>query len=188
MLNTEGILKQERLMRAITGLNLKAFRALEESFEQIYQQSLIKPEQKRKRRLGGGRKATLRSTTDKLIYILMYIKCYPTFDLIGVLFNFDRSCAHDWVHRLLPVLEVTLGKKQALPERKINSVAEFLERFPDIKEVAMAETSTNTSFYFPTGLIHLLQVDVRYHHIQKSESIRCREYLGKSLIKSKKYQ
>ncbi|WP_305728316.1 hypothetical protein [Cylindrospermopsis raciborskii] len=29
-----------------------------------------------------------------------------------MLFNFDRSCAHDWVHRLLSVLETTLGEKQ----------------------------------------------------------------------------
>jgi len=54
---------------------------------------------------------------------------------MGVLFNFDRSCAHDWVHRLLPVLEAALGKKQVLPERKINSIAEFLEKFPEVKEI-----------------------------------------------------
>jgi len=59
---------------------------------------------------------------------------------MGVLFNFDRSCAHDWVHRLLPVLETTLGKKQVLPERKINSIAEFLEKFPEVKEVIIDGT------------------------------------------------
>jgi len=135
MLNIERILKQERLVRAMTGLNLKAFKALESSFEAAYQQSLNKLEKQRKRQQGGGRKATLKTTLDKMLYILMYIKCYPTFDLMGVLFNFDRSCAHDWVHRLLPVLEAALGKKQVLPERKINSIAEFLEKFPEVKEI-----------------------------------------------------
>ena len=38
MLNIERILKQERLVRAMTGLNLKAFKALESSFEEAYQQ------------------------------------------------------------------------------------------------------------------------------------------------------
>ena len=135
MLNIERILKQERLVRAMTGLNLKAFKALESSFEEAYQQSLNQLEKERKRQQGGGRKATLRTTLDKMLYILMYIKCYPTFDLMEVLFNFDRSCAHDWVHRLLPVLEAALGKKQVLPERKINSIAEFLEKFPEVKEI-----------------------------------------------------
>ena len=81
MLNIERILKQERLVRAMTGLNLKAFKALESSFEEAYQQSLNQPEKERKRQQGGGRKATLRTTLDKMLYILMYIKCYPTFDL-----------------------------------------------------------------------------------------------------------
>jgi DDE superfamily endonuclease/Helix-turn-helix of DDE superfamily endonuclease len=140
MLNIERILKQDRLVRAMTGLNLKAFKALESSFAEVYQESINKPEKERKRQQGGGRKATLKMTSDKLLYILMYLKCYPTFDLMGVLFNFDRSCAHDWVHRLLPILETTLGKKQVLPERKINSIAEFLEKFPEVKEVIIDGT------------------------------------------------
>jgi hypothetical protein len=52
-----------------------------------------------------------------------------------VLFNFDRSCAHDWVHRLLPILETALGHKQVLPVRKLSSIEEFLERFPEVQEV-----------------------------------------------------
>lgn len=140
MLNIERILKQDRLVRATTGLNLKALKALEPSFKEAYQQSLIKPEKERKRQLGGGRKPTLRTILDKMVYILLYLKCYPTFDLMGVLFNFDKSCAHEWVHRLLPVLETALGKKQALPERKINSIGEFLEKFPEVKEVIIDGT------------------------------------------------
>ena len=57
-----------------------------------------------------------------------------------MLFNFDRSCAWEWVHGLLPVLEQALGYKQALPERKFRSVEEFLERFPDVKEVILDGT------------------------------------------------
>ena len=140
MLYIERILKQDRLVRATTGLNLKAMKALEPSFKEAYQQSLIKPEKERKRQLGGGRKPTLRTILDKMVYILLYLKCYPTFDLMGVLFNFDKSCAHEWVHRLLPVLETALGKKQALPERKINSIGEFLEKFPEVKEIIIDGT------------------------------------------------
>jgi hypothetical protein len=51
------------------------------------------------------------------------------------MFGFDRSCAHDWVHRLLPVLETALGYKQALPIRQLHSMEEFLEKFSGIKEV-----------------------------------------------------
>lgn len=140
MLNLERIFKQERLLRAMTGLNQKAFEALLPSFAQAYEQSRLKPNDERQRAVGGGRKATLRTSREKLFYILLYCKCYPTFDLLSVLFSFDRSCAWDWVHGLLPVLEETLGHKQALPERKLHSIEEFLERFPDVKVVILDGT------------------------------------------------
>ncbi|MGC8453025.1 MAG: hypothetical protein ACL9RN_08410 [Cylindrospermopsis raciborskii] len=34
--------------------------------------------------------------------------------MLSVLFNFDRSCAHDWVHRLLWVLETTLSSASCM--------------------------------------------------------------------------
>lgn len=135
MLNLERIFQQDRLLRAMTGLNLKAFEALVPSFAQAYEQSRVNPEAERKRAVGGGRKATLRTHREKLFYILLYCKCYPTFDLLSVLFGFDRSCAWDWVHGLLPVLEQALGCKQALPERKLQSWEEFVERFAGVEAV-----------------------------------------------------
>jgi hypothetical protein len=124
----------------MTGLNRKAFDALLPSFTQAYEQSLTNPYVPRQRALGGGRKATLQTMEDKLFYSLFYCKCYPTFDLASVLFNFDRSQAHEWVHRLLPILETALGQKLALPERKIHSVEEFLQRFPGVKRVMIDGT------------------------------------------------
>ena len=140
MLNLKRILKEDRLIRAMTGLNRRAFTALLPSFAEAYEKSRIKPEVKRKRAMGGGRKAVLKTIEDKLFYILLYCKCYPTFDLLSVLFNFDRSCAHEWVHRLLPILEEALGYKKALPVRKLNSMGEFLEKFPLVKKVILDGT------------------------------------------------
>lgn len=121
MLELERILKQDRLLRAVTGLNRKAFEALLSDFAQAYWQSLAITDGSRKRAFGGGRKATLQTMEDKLFYSLFYCKCYPTFDLASILFNFDRSQAHEWTHRLLPILETALGQKLVLPERKLRS-------------------------------------------------------------------
>jgi len=137
MLSLERSLNDDRLLRAMTGLNRKAFEALLLSFTEAYQQRQTKPEAERQRAPGGGRKATLRTMQDKLFYILLYCKCYPTFDLMSVLFGFDRSCAWDWVHGLLPILEQALGFKQALPERKLRSLEEFVEHFAGVKEVIL---------------------------------------------------
>jgi hypothetical protein len=110
------------------------------SFEQAYHEHLLELTVERKREPGGGRKATLRTLAERLFYILVYCKCYPTFDLMSVLFSFHRSCACDWVHRLLPVLEAALGYKKVLPERKLRTLEEFWERFPEVKTVIVDGT------------------------------------------------
>jgi hypothetical protein len=138
MLNTERALKQDRLLRAMTGLNRKAFDALLLTFKEVYEQTQL--EQPRQRALGGGRKARLRTPQDKLFYILFYFKCYPTFDLAGLLFDIDRAQAHHWMHRLQPILEAALSQKMVLPERKLTSLKEFVERFPGVERVMIDGT------------------------------------------------
>ena len=78
MLNIEQALSQDRLLRALTGMNRKAFDTLLLTFTEVYEKS--RQEKPRKR--------------------LFYFKCYPTFDLAGFMVGFDRSQAHYWVHRL----------------------------------------------------------------------------------------
>jgi hypothetical protein len=122
----------------MTGLNRKAFDALLPTFSAVYEQEIL--QQPRQRAVGGGRKARLHQPQDKLFYILFYFKCYPTFDLAGLLFDLDRAQAHYWMHRLQPLLEATLGEKMALPERKLRSLDEFVERFAGVERVMIDGT------------------------------------------------
>lgn len=140
MLNIKRVLGQDRLLRATTGLNRKAFETLLVKFRQVYLAEVHNRFTPRKRKIGGGRKARLPSIKEKLFYILEYFKCYPTFDLAGVLFDFDRSQAHRWVHRLQPILEKTLGEKKVLPLRQLRSIDEFIKHFPTVKEVIVDGT------------------------------------------------
>lgn len=138
MLDIHRTLKQDRLLRALTGLNRKAFDALLDTFSPLYAQT--RQSQPRQRAVGGGRKARLLSSQEKLFFILFYFKCYPTFDLAGIIFDLHRSQAHEWMHRLQPILEKTLGEKMVLPERKLDSIEAFLERFPAVKRVMIDGT------------------------------------------------
>ena len=42
--------------------------------------------------------------------------------------------------QFLPVLEMALGRHLVLPKRKINSIEEFFQRFPEAKEVFLDGT------------------------------------------------
>ena len=74
MLDINRVLKEDRLLRALTGLNRKAFDELSQGFEIVLNQEAIAKKQKpRKRCVGGGRKARLQRVEDKLFFILFYI-------------------------------------------------------------------------------------------------------------------
>ncbi len=82
MLDINRALKEDRLLRALTGLNRKAFDELLQAFcVQLKLETITNSQKPRLRTLGGGRKARLLQAKDKLFFILFYFKCYPTFDI-----------------------------------------------------------------------------------------------------------
>lgn len=137
MINITPLFKNIRLCKAVTGLSPKELQALLPAFSEslVRQSFVVKPKAKRQRKLGGGRRGHLPTVMDKLVFILMYLKTYPTFDVMGFLTGRQRSKCQYSVANLLPVLEMALGKHLVLPERKISSPEEFFKLFPEIKEV-----------------------------------------------------
>ena len=142
MLNLQRLIRDDRLLRGLTGLNRKAFQELKKAFVQaLLEQEVPRRSNKpRQREEGAGRKPRLETVEEKLIYILFYFKCYPTFDLAGIIFDLDRSQANRWMHRLQKVLEKALGQKMVLPKRKLTSMEDFREAFPEVKRVILDGT------------------------------------------------
>ena len=134
-MRVQTALKSDRLCKSLTGLTVLEFTQLVESFGKNLLEVRIKARSDRLRALGGGRLGQLPQAEDKLFFILMYLKCYPTYDVLGWIVDFHRTRACQQVLFLLPVLEQTLGRQLALPLRKISSPEEFIRLFPEIKEV-----------------------------------------------------
>ncbi len=80
----------------------------------------------RKRNYGGGRKAQLQDSRDKLLFILFYFRQYPTQEVQGFLFGIGQPQANDWVHRLTKILNQALGEEQQLPERNPRKLEQVL--------------------------------------------------------------
>jgi len=135
MLNIKRALRSDRLMKALTGMTVAEFERLLPPFTAGLKKAQTKVKKERKRAIGGGRRHTLKNPTDKLFFILFYLKCYPTFDLAGLLYGVDRSQTQRWVKALLPVLEAVLGWQAVLPQRRIGTLEEFIQRFPAVKDV-----------------------------------------------------
>jgi hypothetical protein len=71
----------------------------------------------RKREAGAGRKGSLASIEQKLLFALVYQKSYPLQSVMGELFGMGQSQANEWIHVLLPILKQALDDLGFTPER-----------------------------------------------------------------------
>jgi DDE superfamily endonuclease/Helix-turn-helix of DDE superfamily endonuclease len=128
-MNTTHIFKNKRLIKALTGVSEQEFKSLLPVFEQsVLEDSRIRSTATQ-RSFGGGAKGKIGTTEQKLFFILVYIKTYPTFDFLGFVFSMHNTI------KLTKSLEKTLGRKIVMPDKKISSMEEFLEKFPEAKDL-----------------------------------------------------
>jgi hypothetical protein len=125
------------VFRCFTGMNLVAFQKLLPAFERAYESDLDRRDQarstKRQRERGGGRTSALKSIEDKLLFILFYFKIYPLQEVQGYLFGMGQSQAWDWIHRLTPILNRTLGYEKQLPARQARDIEQVLKMCPTLE-------------------------------------------------------
>jgi len=143
MVNIDAAFKNNRLMKALTGMTIEEFNGLLPEFERVLVKQFDRKD--RQRAIGGGRKGGLKTIKHKLFFILFYLKVYPTFDLAGFIFGgVSRSKPCEWYRFLLGILEEVLKRKMSLPKRKIRSMEEFIQAFPEIKDIFIDGTERRT--------------------------------------------
>jgi len=123
------------MCQAIFGMSYKEIKDLLPTFKECLIAHRYKLRPNRIRKVGGGRRGDLPTTEEKLFYILMYLKIYPTYDVLSVLSDHQRSKCGNSVQLLLPALEATLGRRLVLPKRKARSLDEVFARCPGLKDV-----------------------------------------------------
>lgn len=136
-------IRDDRQAKAVTGCTLAMLRELLPVFSRLFSDHLAARKAVTAappRAAGGGRTGVLITMEDKLVFILMFIKAYPTYDVLSSIFDLDRGPACRRVQQLTIVLEATLGRKIVLPARKITSVEEFYAKFPEIRDVLIDGT------------------------------------------------
>lgn len=138
MQKIERVLQRKRLCLALTGLDPAEFSNLLPVFAEALNRKKKRDcdnDPDRRRKLGGGRKGFVPDLSDKLLFILFYYKCYPTYDVLSFFYGCNRANAFRRQFYLSGILEAALGKKLALPKRQLKSVEDFLKAFPEAKEV-----------------------------------------------------
>lgn len=134
-MNIASALHTDRSCLSLTGLRVTEFQELVERFRWNWDAYAHERYPDRTRKIGGGRTGQLGSVEEKLLFILFYLKSYPTYDVLSFIVQFHRTRACQWTLTLLPILEKTLGRSLVLPQRRISSIDEFLKKFPEVKDV-----------------------------------------------------
>ena len=138
-MNISHLATNKRLIKAMIGITYEEFTELCDKFEKVYIEYKLN-NKNRKRALGGGQKGHLPTMDAKLLFILFYIKTYPTMDVLGFFFGKSSGRSTEAVHLFMTILKKALGREIVLPERKIRSVEEFLEKFPEVKDILLDGT------------------------------------------------
>ena len=117
-------IRDDRQMKALTGLSQAQFDSLLPIFSDVYQTTQQKSYEDgvkfgtRRRQPGGGVKGKLPTMAEKLQFVLYYYKTYPTFDVLGQQFAMARSKANENLHKLSPILYDTLVHLELMPWRE----------------------------------------------------------------------
>ena len=131
MIEYSKLKEKPREFLAVTSLTDEEFQVLLPTFEKCYQllsPPKPKPTKKHKQRaVGGGRRAKSLSFTEKLLFILAYQKTSPLQTLHGLQFGLSQTQVNHWVHRLLPVLQMSMSEMGMKPLRKGSEVAASME-------------------------------------------------------------
>jgi hypothetical protein len=124
-------IRDDRQMKALTGLSQAQFDHLLSFFSAIYETTQQKTYAEgvesgtRRRKPGGGSKGKRPTMAEKLQFVLSDYKTYPTLDVLGTPFALARSKAHATLHKLSPILYDTLVHLALMPYRELSTPEEW---------------------------------------------------------------
>lgn len=134
----------DRKFRSLTGLKKKDFLELTVVFsaccqaqDEEYRAAFLKATG---RQLNGGGSPIFKTPTEKLFFVLYYLKTYPTFENLGFIFGCSNKTAHENLYKFLPILERALKQLKVLPKRSFETVDEFIGYIKDNKDLLIDAT------------------------------------------------
>jgi len=146
MITYEQLRKHPSAFKSLTGMSAEAFDRLFEDVTSAHLQRLRdtptkRGKQPRKRAPGGGRKHdhTLR---DRLVIALVWLRIYPTYEVLGFFFSLHKTNARHNVEEMLETLSemTTFAFERPTDERKkLGSVAAVMDAYPDVALVIDAK-------------------------------------------------
>jgi hypothetical protein len=130
--------KHETVFKALTGLRVSEFDTLVDDFLPEYEQAeaerLSRPD--RLRAIGGGRTFAL-DARDQLLLTVIWLRKYPTQEVLGYLFGVSDTSAGRMIKRLVPLLEQSGRATMKMPDPSRKQRRQLSDLLADTPELAV---------------------------------------------------
>ncbi len=130
-MDIELALADTRTSQAIIGLPKAVFESLVPLFENALK-NVIKENSSK-----AGHPFKLKTSREKLFFVLYYLKNYPTYDVLGVEFGMHRSNAFRNVNKYMMVLKSALSDSGVMPS---SSITELNSTLTDVRLIIVDGT------------------------------------------------
>lgn len=143
----ESMRRRPAAFKSMTGFSVEAFETLFGAFDRAHRDrcqtspSTKRGNQPRQRAFGAGRRYSHDLRT-RLVMALVWLRIYPTYEVLGLLFSLDKSNARDNVLDVLATLETLADftfERPAADRKKTRSADAVMDAFPDVRLVIDAK-------------------------------------------------
>lgn len=133
--------RRPQAFRSLTGLGIEEFDTLyEEVADKIdtYDESRLNQRQ-RERGIGAGGQYK-HDACNRLLMAMIWLRIYPTYDVLGFLFDLDKSNIGRNLQVILSVLQQELGDEIQWPDKnqRKRKLDKFMQDFPDVVAIVDA--------------------------------------------------
>ena len=139
MINYQNLSARPAAFQSITGMSVTAFDELYTLLapahaERLAQTLTKRHRQPRKRAVGAGKRHR-HSLQDRLLLALMWLRVYPTLEVLGFFFGLNKTNAEDNLKDVLATLDLLSGFSYDRPTKdrpKRRSVEAVMDAFPEV--------------------------------------------------------
>jgi hypothetical protein len=151
----QKLITKPKIFQRTLGLDFAQFKLLILRMKPLWKQAECERRKRksRQRKIGGGRPYNCKTLDDMTAIVLLYYKTYMTQELIGLIAGLDQSNVSRLLKKILPLIEQAADPELATylaqakdafekipPHQRLNDFGTFLQKYPDLKEVATDAT------------------------------------------------
>lgn len=135
MFNHTKLSKKPKQFLSVTGLTVPQFDSLSKETQKQYKTTEVKrlSKKKRQREIGAGRHFD-HTIKDRILMLLMHYRMYTTYDVLGMIFDLNKSNVMRDIRYLEPAVKqsIPIPAKKYADSKKITNIQQLQKFFPEL--------------------------------------------------------